>query len=70
MRNSTFVYPVKREYVHKVDIFGLKMMVKSGLEKVFWNSSMRKMIFLLHENAQNCKFSNTNGFSLRMDGFQ
>ena len=33
MRNSNLVYVPKMEYVHKVNIFGLKMMVKSGLEK-------------------------------------
>ena len=31
MRNSTFVYMVKTEFVYKVTICGLKMMVKSGL---------------------------------------
>ena len=33
MRNSSIVYLVKMEYVSKTNIFGLKMMVKSGLEK-------------------------------------
>ena len=32
-RNSTFVYPVKMEYVSRINISSLKMMVKSGLEK-------------------------------------
>ena len=31
--NSTLVCPVKIEYVTKKNIFGLKMMMKSGLEK-------------------------------------
>jgi hypothetical protein len=35
MTNSTLVCPVKIEYVTKNNIFGLKMMVKSGLEKIF-----------------------------------
>ena len=35
MTNSTLVCPVKIEYVMKNNIFGLKMMVKSGLEKIF-----------------------------------
>ena len=36
MTNSTLVYPVKMEYVYKINIFGLKMMVKSGLENSPW----------------------------------
>ena len=36
------------EYVSKINIFGLEMMVKSGLEK----------IILLYKNTKNCKFSN------------
>ena len=35
MINSTIVYPFKMEYVSKLNIFGLKMMVKSGLKKYF-----------------------------------
>ena len=35
MRNPDMVYVVKMEYVSKLDIFGLNMMVKSGLEKIF-----------------------------------
>ena len=30
------------ESVTKSAMFGLKMMVKSGLEKIFWNPSMRE----------------------------
>ena len=33
MTNSTLACPVKIEYVTKNNIFGLKMMIKSGLEK-------------------------------------
>ena len=33
MTNSTLVCPVKIEYVTKNNIFDLKMMMKSGLEK-------------------------------------
>ena len=29
------VYVLEMEYVSKINIFGLKMMVKSGLEKIF-----------------------------------
>ena len=35
MTNPTIVYPVKIEYGWNVSISGLKMMVKSGLEKIF-----------------------------------
>ena len=34
MTNSTLVSPVKMEYVIKNNIFGLKLMMKSGLEKI------------------------------------
>ena len=34
MRNPDMVYVLKIEYVCKINIFGLKMMVKSGLEKL------------------------------------
>ena len=34
MRNPDMVYVLKMEYVSKINIFGLKMMVKSGLEKI------------------------------------
>ena len=32
MRNPDMAYLLKMEYVSKINIFGLKMMVKSGLE--------------------------------------
>ena len=35
VRNLTIVFLVKMEYVPKIDIFGLKMLVKSGLEKKY-----------------------------------
>ena len=34
MTNSTLVCPVKIEYVTKNNIFGLKMMMKSGLDEI------------------------------------
>ena len=46
--NSTLVCPVKIEYVTKNNIFGLKMMMKSGLEKIFLNSSMRSPCYLYY----------------------
>ena len=35
VRNPDMVYVLKMEYVSKNNIFGLNMMVKSGLEKTF-----------------------------------
>ena len=35
MINPDMVYVLKMEYVSKINIVGLKMMVKSGLEKIF-----------------------------------
>ena len=34
---------LKMEYLSIITIFGLKMMIKSGLENYFWNSSMGTM---------------------------
>jgi len=48
------VYPFKMEYVSKITIFGLKMMVKSGLEKIFLKFLHAQAIFfqiiLLHRS--------------------
>ena len=35
MRNPDMVYVLKMEYVYKINIFGLEMMVKSGLKNYF-----------------------------------
>jgi hypothetical protein len=51
------------EYVYKINIFGLKMMVKSGLEKIFLKFRLFQKIFFITEFAlwaQKCKFSNKN----------
>jgi hypothetical protein len=45
MRNSNLVYVSKMEYVHKVNIFGLKMMVKSGLKKIILKFLHAEAIF-------------------------
>jgi hypothetical protein len=45
MRNSNLVYVPKMEYVHKVNIVGLKMMVKSGLEKIILKFLHAQAIF-------------------------
>ena len=34
-RNSTIVCPIKMEYGSEINIFALKMLMKSGLEKTF-----------------------------------
>ena len=64
---STFVNPVKMKYGLNSIIFGLKMMMKSGLEKIFLKSqdakSLFQKIFIFIEwwiVAQNYKFSNKN----------
>ena len=46
------------ESVSKDTIFGLKMMVKSGLEKIPENAG--DYFSLLHKSVQNHKFSNEN----------
>ena len=52
MKNPTMVFPVKMEYVSKITISGLKMMVKSGLVKIFLKFLHAQAIFfqiiLLH----------------------
>ena len=35
MKNLTIVKLIEMEYVPKINIFGLNMKVKSGLEKIF-----------------------------------
>ena len=58
------------EYVSKINIFGLKMMVKSGLEYIFWQSQNGPKPFSdlpIHFIkgtffALNYKFSNKNDF--------
>jgi hypothetical protein len=43
--DSCFVYVLKMEYVPEINIFGLKMMVKSGLEKIFLKSLHAQSLF-------------------------
>ena len=50
---STFVFPVKMEYEWNSTIFGLKVMVKIGLEKIFlplflWSDLFRVSLQILH----------------------
>jgi hypothetical protein len=51
------------ESVSKNKNFGLKMMVKSGLEKIFLKFlHAGDNLSLLHKSAQNHKFSNKNNY--------
>ena len=57
------VFTLKMESVTKNIIFGLQMMVKSGLEKIFLKFLHAGDYFpLLHKSAQNHKFSNKNNY--------
>ena len=42
LADSYIIFTLEMEAVSKNTIFGLNMMVKSGLEIFFWNHSMRK----------------------------
>ena len=57
MTNSTLVSLVKMEYGRNFSIYGLEMMMKSGLEKFLHALSMS---FLLLNFDQKYKFSNKN----------
>ena len=54
MGNPDMVYILKMEYVSKINIFGLRMIVKSGLEKIFLKSLHAQTLFrlthLLHKS--------------------
>ena len=59
LTESYIVLTLKMESVSKNTIFGLQMMVKSGLEKIFLKFLHAGNYFpLLHKSAQNHKFSN------------
>ena len=49
------VYVLKMEYVSKINIFGLNMMVKSGLEKIFLEIPPCAHHFLLKMNLPHRK---------------
>ena len=61
---STIVFTLKMEFLTKNTIVGLKMMVKSGLGKIFFKfphaGHAGNYFSLLHKSAQNHKFSNKN----------
>ena len=55
---SRVVFTLKMESVTKNTIYGLKMMVKNGLEKIFLKFLHAGDYFhLLHKSAQNHNFS-------------
>ena len=61
LTDSYIIFTLKMESVSKATIFGLKMMVKSGLEKISLKFLHAGHYFrFLHKNAQNLKFSNEN----------
>ena len=63
LTDSYIVFTLKMESVSKNTIFGLKMMVKSGLEKIFLKCLHAGDYFpLLHKSAQNHKFSNKTNY--------
>ena len=69
MTNLTLVSPVKMEYGWNFSISSLKMMMKSGLGKIFLKFlHALTMSFLLLNSDQKYKFSNKNGE--RMEEFQ
>ena len=61
LSDSYIIFTLKMESVWKNTIFGLKMMVKSSLEKIFLKFLHAGDYFsLLHKSVQNHKFSNKN----------
>jgi len=61
LTDSYIIFTLKMESVSKDTIFGLKMMVKSGLEKIFVKFFTAGDYFsLLHKSVQNDKFSSKN----------
>ena len=61
LTDSYIVFTLKMESVSQNTIFGLNIMVKSGLEKIFFEFLHAGDYFpLLHKSAQNHKFRNRN----------
>ena len=69
MRNPDMVYVLKIEYVPKINIFGLKMMMKCGLEKIFLKflhaQSLFQIVFFITEFVPLIKSS----FSYEVNSF-
>ena len=63
LTDSYTFFTLKMESVYKNTIFGLKMMVKSGVVKIFLKLLHAAEYFpLLHKCIQNHKFSNKNNY--------
>ena len=63
LTESYIVFTLKMKSVSENTFFVLKMMVKSGLEKIFLKFLHAGGYFpLLHKSAQNHKFSNKNNY--------
>jgi len=61
LTDSYIIFTLKMESVSKDTIFGLKMIVKSGLEKIFLKFLHAGDYFsLLHKSVQNDKIGNKN----------
>ena len=61
LTDSYIVFTLKMESVSKNTIFDLKMLVKSGLEKIFLKFlHAEDHIPLLHKSVQNHKLGNKN----------
>ena len=66
--SSYIGFSLKMESVTKNTMFGLKMMVKSGLEKIFLKFlHAGDHLPLLHKSAQNHKFSYRFNFEGKTD---
>ena len=71
LTDSYIIFTLEMESVPKNTIFGLKMILKSGLEKIFLKFLYaREYFFLLHKSVQNHKFSSKNQPSSFVEGFQ
>ena len=63
LTDTYIIFTLKMESVSKNTIFGLKMIMKSGLEKIFLKFLHSGDHFpLLNKSAQNHKFSNKNNY--------
>ena len=70
MRNSNFVYVLKMEYVPKINIFGLKMMVTKHHNFFFEIPPCGKKVLFITEFAILGIFMKEKKIVLRMEEFQ
>ena len=65
LTETYIVFSLKKESVSKNTIFGLKMIVKSGLEKIFLKFlHAGDYFFLLYKSAQNHKIIKRRNFKI------